>query len=203
MEEKKFKCENCERDFKSEDALKMHNSSKHSQKLSEKKTTKKSSKKIKNWFIILLVFGIVFYGIFWIIGNLDSNKDQVENELTFDPPVGEIHWHPVLRITINGELQEIPQDIGITNNVHFPTHTHEDADVGIVHMENPNPTRETVTLGYFFEVWRKTFNKNCIFDYCTDKGELKMYVNDEINSDFERYFMQDNDNILIEYNSFN
>lgn len=203
MEEKKFRCESCERDFKSEDALKMHNSSKHSNKLKEKKTHKKSSKKVKNWIILLLVFGIISYGIFWMVGNSNQNPIPIEDELTFIPPTGEIHWHPTLNILIDGELQEITENIGITNNVHFPTHTHEDANVGVIHMENRNPTRETVTLGYFFEVWRKTFNKNCIFDSCTDEGELKMYVNDEENFDFDRYFMQDNDNILIEYNSFN
>lgn len=203
MEEEKFRCKDCERDFKSEEALKMHNSSKHSHKLSEKKATKKSSKKVRNGLILLLTFGIIFYGIFWTIGNMDQNPIQVEKELTFDPPTGEIHWHPILNILIDGELQELPADIGITSSVHYPTHTHDDSNVGVVHMENKNPTRETVTLGYFFEVWRKTFNKDCIFDYCTDEGELKMYVNDEINYDFETYFMQDNDNILIEYNSFN
>ena len=66
-------------------------------------------------------------------------------------------------------------------------------------MENNHPTKETVTLGYFFKVWGKTFNKDCIFDYCTDKGTLKMFVNGKENFDFENYFMHDKDEILIEY----
>ncbi len=203
MEEKIFPCKECERDFKSEDALRMHNSSKHSPNLEAEKVAKISPSKIKNWLILAVILGLIFYGIFWAVGNMNGNTVVNEEELNFDAPTSEIHWHPVLTIKINDEIIEIPSDIGITSSVHFPTHTHEDSNVGVLHMENDRPTRKTVTLGYFFEVWRKTFNKDCIFDYCTDEGELKMYVNEVKNFEFEKYFMQDNDEILIEYNSFN
>lgn len=65
MKEEMFKCEKCERNFKSEDALRMHNSSKHSKKLKKEKTTKINLGKIKNWLILVAILGVVFYGIFW------------------------------------------------------------------------------------------------------------------------------------------
>lgn len=202
MKEETFKCGKCEKEFKSEDALKMHKSAKHSEnleKLEKEKPAKTSFRKMKNWIILAIILGVIFYGIFWMIDITGNSTKINENELEFDAPREEIHWHPRLTIQIDGEIQEIPPDIGITNSVHFPTHTHEDADVGVLHMENDNPTKRTVTLGYFFEVWGKTFNENCIFDYCTENGKLKMYVNGEENTEFQNYFMQDGDDILIEY----
>ncbi len=51
MEEEIFRCEVCERDFKNEDALRMHNSIKHSQNMKKEKVAKMDFRKIKNWFI--------------------------------------------------------------------------------------------------------------------------------------------------------
>lgn len=196
--DKKFECEICRRKLKSEDGLEAHKKTKHPE---TKKSGKKIHiKKIRNWGIFIAVLGLIFYGIFWAAtaGNV-TNVD--ESNLDFTAPAGEIHWHPNLKIIINGEEQKIPENIGITNSVHFPTHTHEDADSGVLHMENNNPTKRTVTLGYFFEVWGKTLNSECIFNNCTDEGELTMTVNGEKNTEFQNYFMQDGDNIIINYTS--
>ncbi|MBI2042824.1 hypothetical protein HYT25_00355 [Candidatus Pacearchaeota archaeon] len=202
MEETRIKCSECERDFGNEDALKMHNAAKHSSRLKKEKTTI-NYKKIRNWTILAVILAVTFYGIFWTAGNMNGNSVVNEDELDFSAPRGAIHWHPTLTIKIDDKIQNIPPNIGITNTVHFPIHTHnEDANAGVIHMENDRPTKKTVTLGYFFEVWEKTFNKNCIFDYCTDSGKLKMYVNGEENFDFQNYFMQDGDNIIVEYNHF-
>lgn len=57
-----------------------------------------------------------------------------------------IHWHPKLTITIKGEKQTIPANIGIgpqyQSNPLFDSsmgmtaiHTHEDAKDGIIHLE--------------------------------------------------------------------
>lgn len=201
MDEKSFRCEVCDRNFKSKESLEMHNSAKHSERKAESKKIRKISyKKIRNWTIFIILTGIIFYGVFWMFGSINNYNLVDEEELDFEAPKEAIHWHPKLTILINGEIQSIPSNIGI-GSVHFPIHTHEDSTQGILHMENNRPTKETVTLGYFFEVWGKKFSKDCIFDYCTDKGTLDMYVNGEENFDFEKYFMQDNDNILIEYKS--
>ncbi len=127
---------------------------------------------------------------YFLKGSLTSNSIKVS-----DTP---IHWHPHLRIIINGEEQIIPANIGL-GAVESPIHTHETD--GILHMENEHPSADTVVLGYFFKVWGKAFNKECIFEYCTDKGSLKMTVNGKENNEFEKYFMQDKDEIVIEYQS--
>ena len=123
---------------------------------------------------------------------------------------GAVHLHPKLTILINGEQVMIPDDIGsrtgkiidtdISGMKMSPTHTHESD--GTIHVENNNPSSkpETLTLGYFFSVWDKPFSSTCIFDYCTDKGTLEMFVNGDANTEFGDYIMQDGDDILIEYN---
>ena len=111
----------------------------------------------------------------------------------------------------DGEITQIPSNIGISVGKIVDTdlsgmrmsatHTHETD--GTIHLENNNPSKkpESLTLGYFFYVWDKQFSSSCIFEYCTDKGELKMYVNGKENAEFENYIMRDKDEILIEYTS--
>jgi hypothetical protein len=198
----KVRCEICDRTFKDTEGLAMHNKAKHPE-LIPKDRKKLPVKKIRNWFIGLVVIGLLILGIYSLIGNISERTIVDESELTFDAPKSAIHWHPTLTITIDGQKTIIPADIGITSTVHFPIHTHkEDINIGVIHMENDRPVKKTVTLGYFFEVWNKKFSKDCIFEYCADKGTLKMYVNGGENFEFEKYFMQDKDEIKIVYESF-
>lgn len=133
--------------------------------------------------------------------------------LFFSSPVPKqpIHWHPYLKIIINGNEIEIPANIGVTiGNVidtdigmeyqMSPTHTH--SNDGKIHMENNAPWKkpETLTLGYFFKVWGNTFNSTCIFEYCNGpNGTITMTVNGQPNKEFDKYPMKDGDQIVIEY----
>jgi hypothetical protein len=110
-----------------------------------------------------------------------------------------IHWHPHLRIVIKGEEQIIPANIGISGSRHEPLHTHETD--GVIHVENANPDQENMRLAYFFKIWgRKTFNKNCIFEFCNGPdGTVKFSVNGEPSDLFENYIYRDKDEVLIEY----
>lgn len=125
-----------------------------------------------------------------------------------------IHWHPKLKIMINGADQPVPSDIGIITGQIIdtdisgmrmsPTHTH--SDDGIIHMENNCPQKkpESYTLGYFFQVWEKRFDRNCILDHCADATHrLRMLVNGKENNDFAAYRMQDGDEIEIIYEAIN
>ncbi|HZX12002.1 MAG TPA: hypothetical protein VFE88_00900 [Candidatus Nanoarchaeia archaeon] len=145
----------------------------------------------KSWIILTLLFlgitGIIYYSF--------NNNNDIPTGAA-DLPAGPIHWHPHLIIKINGQEQVIPANIGL-GQVHAPTHTH--APDGIIHLENNKPTTKTLKLGYFFDVWGKTFSNECILDHCTDKGTLKMFVNGNENLDFENYLLRDKDEILIEY----
>jgi len=195
----KIRCEICDKTLKDDDGLLAHNKAKHFENVPKEKKPI-PIKKIRNWSIFIVIIGLIVWGVVVAsTGNSDKKTIVDESQLTFDAPKSPIHWHPHLTIKIDGESIAIQKNIGITSSAHFPIHTHETD--GILHMENNNPTKKTVTLGYFFEVWGKKLSKDCIFDSCTDKGELKMYVNGEENFEFENYFMQDVDKILIEYNS--
>lgn len=189
----KTRCEICNRNFKDKEGLDMHNSAKHPKP--EKKLSKINYKKIRNWSIFIIIIGLI---LFWTFTSVNKSI-EANAKLNFEAPTSPIHWHPQLTIIIDGLRQTIPANIGLSTRGHSPIHTH-DAD-GTLHMENNNPSKKSVTLRYFFDVWGKTFNKKCIFDYCTDKGNLKMTVNGKENSDFESYFMRDGDKITIEYTS--
>ena len=160
---------------------------------------------MKRKIIYLTIVVIVIIGFAFIFIKKPSQPDNA-----FEVPKKPIHWHPKLKIIIKGEEQFIPPNIGINigNNIDnqvsgmrmSPTHTHESD--GTIHLENNKPwiKPETLTLGYFFNVWGKNFNNSCIFEYCdNENSKLTMNVNDQPNFEFERYVMHDKDEIIIEY----
>ncbi|MBI2667858.1 hypothetical protein HYX17_03775 [Candidatus Woesearchaeota archaeon] len=203
------RCETCDRTFKDADGLAAHNKAKH-QELVPKEKKPIPVKKIRNWTIFIVIIGLIVLGVLALIpeNNVkELNVDISRNSVNI--PAGAVHWHPRLTIKIDGETVTIPTNIGINVGKIIdtqisgmrmsPTHTHETD--GTIHLENNNPSKkpETLTLGYFFYVWNKQFSSSCIFEYCTDKGELKMYVNGEENTEFANYIMKDKDEITIEY----
>jgi hypothetical protein len=122
-----------------------------------------------------------------------------------------IHWHPVLSVTIKGQPQVVPPNVGIgmqyAGQKYYDLmmmmanmHTHDAS--GQIHwevMEGP-VTKDDVTLSAFFSIWGKTFNKDCIFEYCKGAGgTVKMLVNGKENTEFENYQVKDGDNIEIRY----
>ena len=141
--------------------------------------------------IILIILGILIVGWFLVS--------------KFSAPISEseiiakngLHWHSNLTINILGENQDIPAGIGLEMLPHKPMHTH-DRD-SVIHMEFAGLVKEEdVKIGKFFQVWEKTFNKDCIFDKCSgEEGQLKTLVNGKENSEFENYMMRDGDKIEI------
>jgi|SRR3989344_2280400 len=72
----KTKCEICDRNFKNEDGLAMHNLAKHLENVKKDKPfiyningDSSSIKKIRNWGIIIGVIGILIWGIIALIPN--------------------------------------------------------------------------------------------------------------------------------------
>ncbi|MBI2541832.1 hypothetical protein HYV80_03935 [Candidatus Woesearchaeota archaeon] len=160
--------------------------------------------KIKPIYIAIIVVVAVFIGFILLIKSPSQSKN------TSGVPQQPIHWHPKLKITIKGEEQFIPPNIGISigNNMDnqisgmrmSPIHTHEND--GTIHLENNKPwiKPETLTLGYFFKVWGKNFNSSCIFEYCNNEnGTSTMTANGKPNLEFEKFIMHDKDEIIIEY----
>lgn len=139
----------------------------------------------------ILIFGIIFLVI--ILGVI-FNKIST-SQLDIISKNG-LHWHLELTIKINGETRGIPDNIGMTPR-EMPIHTH--AKDGIVHLEFPGKVlKEDIKLSKFFQIWGKTFNKDCILDKCSGpEGRLKMFVNEKENFEFENYVMRDDDKIEI------
>lgn len=112
-----------------------------------------------------------------------------------------LHWHPKVTVTIKGEKQEIPANLGI-GAVHSKIHTHDtDNKQGVIHMEIKGiVTKDDTRLARFFQVWGKEFNANKLFDKTSGSdGTVKMLVNGQENKEFENYKMRDGDNIEIKY----
>ncbi len=162
--------------------------------------------KRKTIYLIIAAIAAVF--ILFIIFSAMRKPSTADGNA--EVPKQPIHWHPKLTIIIKGEKQVIPPNIGISigNNMDnqvsgmrmSPTHTHESD--GTLHLENNRPwlKPETLTLGYFFEVWGKNFNSSCIFEYCNgEDGKLIMTVNGNLNQEFDKYVMHDGDDIVLEY----
>ncbi len=146
---------------------------------------------IKKAFWVFVVLGSVG-GLVWFIsiGTSTPESDIVAKN--------GIHYHPNIKITIDGENIDIPENIGISG-VHNPIHTH-DPD-GFLHLEfNGIVKREEIRLGEFFKVWGKEFSSECILESCNsvDK-EVKMFVNGKESFEFENYEMKDGDRIEIKY----
>jgi len=99
------------------------------------------------------------------------------------------HWHPELTIYVNGEMQRIPENIGL-GAVHKPIHTHE--DLPLIHLEFSGVVRkQDITLGQFFKIWGR--------DMRSFGGDMKMTVNGEENTEYENYAMRDRDKIELRF----
>ncbi len=169
----------------------------------ERQEPQKQKRNGKAKYIAVVVL-LVAIGVYMAFGNTGSGNSTTSPDQT-QIPSNSIHWHPTLEIVINGVQETIPANIGL-GAVHQPLHTHE-AD-NVIHVENNNPTVENMKLGFFFRIWGKTFNSECIFEYCNDgEKKVKMFVNDVENFEFGDYiFNQKNyastgsgEKIRIEY----
>ncbi len=225
-----IKCSACDAEFIDSKALSQHKQAKHSEgaesasaqvlKRIERKEEKKAERaqelksqrtgKFLKYGGFLAVIILVGFGI----SSMGSNQNQTS--YTIKGPAGSgsgqsagiiptepIHWHPMLTIKINGQAQDIPPEIGLGPTVHQPVHTHTDDLVNgarLIHLENNRPTTDNMKLGFFFQVWNKKFNKECILDVCNSGDKkVKFTVNGKENADFENYIMADGDKMVIEY----
>lgn len=152
---------------------------------------KKAKRAIKVTLWVLIAAGVIG-GFVWLIATSPSIPEE---EIISKQG---LHWHSSIEITVLGEKQTIPANIGI-GAVHNPIHTH-DAD-NFIHLEFKGLVKkDNLKISRFFEVWKKEFNSECIFEFCNGpEGQVKMFVNDEENFEFENYIMQDGDKIEIKF----
>lgn len=160
------------------------------QKEREQQERKRTIKKIINIVGIVVIAGGGILALVWF---LNDKLSIPESEIISKQG---IHWHAELSIKILGQYQGLSTDIGI-GAVHNPIHTHESD--GVVHMEFSGLVeKDNIRLERFFEIWKETFNKDCILDKCNgSEGQVKMFVNGEENYEFENYIMKDGNKIEI------
>lgn len=191
----KIACEICGKICKDIDGLLKHKQAKHN--FQEKEESSKDKINIsKGWIIssfLLIILIAVFYFIF---KSVPSCSTDPINEINIGGHTNlALHIHADLEILIDGNKEFIPANIGVSQNVMRPIHTHDSS--GEVHIEGP--CKREWTLGEFFEVWNKEFSSQRIFEKTIENGELTMTVNGIPNTDFENYILKDGDKIVIEY----
>lgn len=162
--------------------------------------------------ILLLSLGlIIVLALSWYVLRDPLSTQGVSMEQA--PPgavsAAGIHWHPEISISIKGQRQPIPANIGIGmqyagrplyDPMMMMTNMHTHDGSGQIHWEvMEGPVKEDdVRLKQFFAVWGKTFTRECIFEYCNGPdGTLSMKVNGQDNLDFENYLVKDTDKIEI------
>ena len=99
----------------------------------------------------------------------------------------QFHIHPVLKIILGNQVQEIPADIGIKPTCMNAIHTHD--NTGVIHIESPE--KRDFNLPDFFAVWGIDIN--------TFGKLIKMVVNGKETTEYENYIMQDKDQIELYY----
>ena len=145
----------------------------------------------------LLTLVILIGGVFFL--SKGSNTSVPADQIVANSG---LHWHPKVTVTIKGEKQEIPANLGLGGAVHGKIHTHDtDAKDGVVHIEAQGVvTKDDIRLGRFFQVWGKEFTSTKIFDKTNGaEGTVKMMVNGKETIEFENYKMRDGDQIEIKY----
>ena len=106
------------------------------------------------------------------------------------------HVHPVLSITILGTPQILPDNVGRTDTVLRPIHTHD--STGTLHVESP--CVRDYTLGDFFSIWGQEFNSTCIMGHCNDgTHSVRMSVDGSPSDAFESLVLKDGQYIVISY----
>ncbi len=126
--------------------------------------------------------------LFAIVGGISLTKYNQSTDPEIISTKG-IHWHPELKIFVDGVEMVIPENIGLIDE-HSPIHTHD--DLPIIHLEfNGIVRREDTKLKNFFMVWQKDIR---------DFGDnVSMTVNGVPNQELGEYEMKHEDKIVLNY----
>lgn len=152
---------------------------------------------------VAIVFGIsalILLFVMFTRGEQESVKTERttrEVALTCTTDMAtEFHIHPTLEIVVNGQIQEIPPNIGVLPNCMNALHTHD--AVGTIHVESPE--RRDFTLADFFAVWGKPFTNEEILEFKTDETHRIKVLVDGVEVDtYENTVLKDKEKIIISY----
>ena len=130
-----------------------------------------------------------------------------------------LHYHPTLKITVDGQRLQIPANTGIDQSGCREgmrwVHVHSSSETGPTTLHIETPSRMNVPLGSFFEIWERhgssspaltedknfDINSNGISDW--EEYNITMTVNGVSNSHYESFVMEDGDKIEITFTSKN
>ncbi|MCB9805826.1 hypothetical protein H6775_01545 [Candidatus Nomurabacteria bacterium] len=102
------------------------------------------------------------------------------------------HIHPQIKITVDGQNEEVPANIGINDTCMSEVHTHD--STGQIHIESINAERlEQFTLRNFFDVWKQTPER--------EGYNLEIYFNGESKNSVDEISFVDHSKIELRYTS--
>lgn len=81
-----------------------------------------------------------------------------------------LHIHPIVTVTVDGDVEVVPVDIGIDGLCMREVHTHDTS--GTIHVETAK-LGKTYTLADFFAVWEKDIEREGYTYEIIQDGELK------------------------------
>lgn len=146
-------------------------------------------RKNKSTWIWIAVVAVLLVGLF-LYPRLTApkNSGQFSSKLPcLLPNLPQVqHLHPYLQITVDGEEEIIPANIGLTP-CHRPLHTHETD--GIIHVEAQDTKDHT--LGQFFTIWEKSFERAGF--------SLEVTVDENLISDPQNLVLKEGQKIMMKY----
>ena len=145
---------------------------------------------------------------------LHSESDELLHDHDPDYDLDGFHEHAQLVISINGDIVQIPNNLGVGTD-RFLSEIHTHGEDNILHYHNINGTvpDDFITLGDFFDTWRTAagiagnrpdsiLTEDRIFNnFVDDDNTLQMFVNGVESEEFEDYVFQPGDNVVLAYGS--
>ncbi len=121
------------------------------------------------------------------------------------------HYHPNLKVVVDGQQIPIEPNTGIDQTGCREgmrwIHVHDASETGFTTLHIETPTKMNVQVGAFFEIREREggpsltddrkfdINRNGVSDW--DEYDISMNVNGEPNEGFERYIMEDYDDVEL------
>jgi len=123
------------------------------------------------------------------------------------------HYHPNLRVIVDGQQIQIEPNTGIDQigcreGMRW-VHVHDSSETGFTKLHIETPDKMNVPLGSFFEIWDREggpklmgpddrkfdIDRNGVSDW--EEYDISMTVNGDSNDKFEEYIMLDSDDIEL------
>lgn len=109
--------------------------------------------------LTLAIVGLLIWGTSVKKGDITYFKDTELACLSNGHQILAEHIHPVISITVDGEPEAIPANIGILDDCMSEIHTHDES--GTIHAESFQRGRiANFNLTHFFKAWDKNIQRS-------------------------------------------